>query len=187
FGYSRDALTVRDGSIMLRGEATGQDYWSLAAAVDLARDATGRASPKPVADYRVVGKNAPRVDLAAKVFGEAIFMHDMVLDGMLHARVVRQPRRGATIAALDETAIRRAAKGPIEIIRDGNFLAILGADETAVEAAAGVAPSHVAWDNVEALNPFQQEARWLLQQPSIDRVIGAPPADPAPAALRLEP
>src|SRR5207249_8978765 len=115
-----------------------------------------------------------------------IFMHDMVLDGMLHARVVRQPRRGATIAALDEAAIRRAAKGPVEIIRDGNFVAILGPDETAVETAAGAAPSHVAWDNVEALNPFQEEARWLLQQPSIDQTIGTPPADPPPAASRFE-
>src|SRR6202023_24467 len=126
----------------------------------------------------VVGRNAPRVDLAAKVFGEAAFMHDMALDGMRHARVVRQPRRGATIATIDEAAIRRAAKGPIEIIRVGNFLAILGEDETAGEAAAGAAPSHVAWDNVEALTPFQEDARWLLQQPSIDQTIGAPPADP---------
>ena len=63
---------------------------------------------------------------------------------MVHARVVRQPRRGATIAALDEAAIRRAAKGPIDIVRGGNFVAILGADETAVEAAAAAAPAHVA-------------------------------------------
>jgi CO/xanthine dehydrogenase Mo-binding subunit len=186
FGYSRAALMIRDGTITLRGEATGQDYWSLAPAVDLARDATGRVAPKPVADYRVVGRNVPRVDLAAKVFGEAAFMHDLAMDGMRHARVVRQPRRGATIATIDEAAIRRAAKGPVEIIRVGNFVAILGADETAVETAAGVAPSHVAWDNVEALNPLQEEARWLLQQPSIDQTIGAPPADPPPAAARFE-
>ena len=95
-----------------------------------------------------------------------------VLDGMVHARVVRQPRRGATIATVDEAAIRRAAKGPIEIVRDGNFLAILGSDETVVEAAAAVAPAHVAWDGVDPINPYQEEARWLLQQPSIDRTIG---------------
>ncbi len=62
-----------------------------------------------------------------------------------------------------------------------------GADETAVEAVAAVAPSHVAWDGVDAINPFQEEARWLLQQPSIDRVVGAePPAAPTPAASRYE-
>src|SRR5229473_5349756 len=36
------------------------------------------------------------------------------------------------------------------------------------------------------INPAQEEARWLLQQPSIDRVVGAPPADAAPAATRRE-
>ena len=135
----------------------------------------------------VVGRNARRIDLAAKVFGGAAFVHDMKIDGMVHARVVRQPRRGATIAAIDEAAIRRAAKGKIEFLRDGNFLAIIGDDETVVEAAAAVAPSHVAWDGVEPINPSQEEARWLLQQPTIDQSLGAPPpAAPAPAAQRYE-
>jgi CO/xanthine dehydrogenase Mo-binding subunit len=186
-GYSRADLAVRDGAITHRGEPTGHDYWSLAAAVDLRRDATGRASTKTVSDYSVVGRNAPRVDLAAKVFGGPAFIHDMVLDGMVHARIVRQPRRGATIAKVDEAALRRAAKGLIEIVRHGNFLAILGADETVVEAVAAVAPDHVAWDGLDPINPYQEEARWLLQQPSIDRTIGPPPpAEPTPATTRHE-
>ena len=181
FGYSRAELGVNDGAITQRGEQTGHDYWSLAAAVDLTRNATGRPPTKSVADYRVVGQNAPRVDLAAKVFGGPAFIHDMALDGMVHARVVRQPRRGAAIAKVDEAALRRAAKGPIEIVRHGNFLAILGADETVVEAVAAVAPDHVAWDGLDPINPYQEEARWLLQQPSIDRTIGPPPpAEPTP-------
>ncbi len=187
FGYARADLSVRDGAIIHRGEPTGHDYWSLAAAVDLQRHATGREPTKSVGDYRVVGRNAPRIDLAAKVFGEPVFIHDMALDGIVHARVVRQPRRGATIANIDEAALRRAAKGPIEILRDGNFLAILGPDETVVEAVAAVAPNHVAWDGVDAINPFQEEARWLLQQPSIDRTIGPPPpAEPTQGMTRHE-
>jgi CO/xanthine dehydrogenase Mo-binding subunit len=185
-GCPRAEIEVRDGAFVRRGEATGHDYWSLAAGVDLARAATGAAAAKEVAHYRVVGGNAQRVDLAAKVFGGPAFVHDMNLDGMAHARVVRQPRREARLATVDEAAIRRAAKGPIEIVRDGNFLAILGADETAVDAAAAAAPDHVAWDGVDPLSPFQEEARWLLQQPSIDRVVGSPASDPAPAARRYE-
>src|SRR5260221_374011 len=83
--------------------------------------ATGRAPVKQAAEHTVVGRNAPRVDLAAKVFGQAAFVHDMAMAGMVHARVVRQPRRTATLASLDEAAIRRAAKGPVEILRTGNF------------------------------------------------------------------
>jgi CO/xanthine dehydrogenase Mo-binding subunit len=185
-GYSRADLAVRDGAITHRGEPTGHDYWSLAGAVDLARHASAQAPIKLANEHRVVGHNAPRVDLAAKVFGQPIFMHDMATDGMVHARVVRQPRRGATIASVDEAAIRRAAKAPIEILRDGNFLAILGADETVVEAVAAIAPGHVAWDGVDPINPAQEEARWLLQQPSLDRVVGVPPADPSPGGTRRE-
>src|SRR6516165_870945 len=138
FGYSRADLAVRDGAIMQRGNPTGHDYWSLAAGVDLTRHATGQSPTKSVGDYRVVGRSGARIDLAVKVLGGPVFIHDMVLDDMVHARVVRQPRRGATIATVDEAALRRAAKGPIEIVRNGNFLAILGADETVVEAVAAV-------------------------------------------------
>src|SRR5215472_16957928 len=97
FGYSRPDLTVCDGAILHRGAQTGHDYWSLAGAVDLSRHVSGGAPAKPVGDYRVVGQSAPRVDLAAKVFGGPAFIHDMMLDDMAHARVVRQQRRGATI------------------------------------------------------------------------------------------
>jgi nicotinate dehydrogenase subunit B len=179
-------LAVRDGAILGGGAPTGLDYWSLAAAVDLARPATGTTPVKDPARHRMVGSNLPRTDLAGKVFGEPVFIHDMALDGMLHARIVRQPRRGATVRAVDEAALRRAAKGePIEILRRGNFVAIAGADETAVDAVAAIAPNHVAWDGVETLNPMQEEARWLLQQPSDDRLVGAAP-DPAAAAGRVE-
>ncbi len=186
-GDPRAKLSVRDGAIIRDGAPTGHDYWSLAGAIDLARPATGRARIKPAGEHRVVGANAPRVDLAAKVFGAPIFVHDMKLDGMVHARVVRQPRRGATIGSINDEAIRRTAKGPIELVRDGNFLAILGPDETVVEAVAAVAPAHVSWDGVEAISPSQEEARWLLQQPSIDQTIGPPtPAEPAPIASRYQ-
>ena len=187
FGYARPDLAVRDGAVLARGEPTTHDYWSLAPAVDFGLRATGQAPLKPVGDYRVVGNNMPRVDLSGKVFGEPVFVHDMALDGMAHARVVRQPRPGATIKSVDEAALWRAAKGPIEIVRDGNFVAIVGPDETVVEAVAAIAPNHVVWDGVEPIAPFQEEARWLLQQPSIDRVIGPPPpADRSAGASRYE-
>ena len=133
-------MCIRDGSIHRNGKVTGQDYWTLSGAVDLAVKATGSGKRKHIRDFKAIGKSSARVDLPAKVFGESIFIHDMHFDGMVHARVVRQPNRGATIGSIDENAIRRAAKGPIEIVRNGNFLAILGDDETAVEAAGAAAP-----------------------------------------------
>ena len=64
-------------------------------------------------------------------------------------------------------------------MRHGNFLAIVGNDETAVDLAAAAALNHVTWQNVETPTALQQEANWLLQRPSVDRVFGAPePANP---------
>jgi CO/xanthine dehydrogenase Mo-binding subunit len=144
--------------------------------VDLNVKATGGGERKRVADFRNIGTSTARVDLPGKIFGESAFIHDMHLDGMVHARVVRQPNRGAAIGSIDENAIRRAAKGPIEFVRNGNFVAIIGDNETAVEAAGAAAVNHVTWQNVEAPTATQQEASWLLQRPVVERVFGAPDA-----------
>ncbi len=150
--------------------------------MNLAVKATGSGQRKPVADMQHVGQSSARLDLPGKIFGEAAFIHDMVLDGMVHARVVRQPNRGASIGAIDEQAIKRAAKGAIDFVRHGNFLAIVGTDETAVDLAGAAALNHVTWQNVETPSPLQAEASWLLQRPWIDRVFGAPEAGRADKA-----
>ena len=181
-GCSAGELGIRDGAILRDGAPTGQDYWTLAGAIDLTAKATGGGKRKAVADFTSIGQSSPRLDLPAKIFGERAFIHDMVLDGMVHARVVRQPNRGAAIEAVDEQAIKAAAKAPVEFVRNGNFLAIVGNDETAVDAAALAASNHVTWKNVEKPTPLQQEAAWLVQRPSEDRIIG--PAEPADAQGR---
>src|SRR5215472_2043835 len=172
-------LAIRDGRFVRNSVPTPWDYWSLAPSVSLAREATGTVASKSLADYTIVGRSAARVDLPAKIFAEASFVHDMALDGMAHARVLRQPNRGAMLESFDEAAIRRAARAPISVVRDGNFLAIVGDDETAVEVAAGAAADHVRWSGVERPSASQQEARWLLQRPSIDRTLGAPEPETA--------
>lgn len=171
-------LTIRDGKFLRHGQSTGQDYWTLAAAIDLATDATGAGTRKAPADFNTIGHNSARLDLPAKIFGQATFIHDLKLAGMKHARVVRQPNRGASIGSIDEAAIQRAAKGPVTLVRHGNFLAIVGDNETAVERAGAAAPNHVIWQDVEAPAAQQQEANWLLQRPMLDRRYGDPePAD----------
>lgn len=183
-GCDAAELSVEDGRVLRNGAPTPHDYWTLAGEVDLAIKATGITSRKRASEYRVIGRDVARVDLPAKVFGQPAFIHDMVLDCMVHARVVRQPQRHATLANVDEMKIQRAARSPIRLVRHGNFLAIVGEDETAVEAAAAAAPNSVTWQGVEMLSPQQQEASWLLQRPSVDRVLGD--AEPAALASGLE-
>jgi len=178
-GCAPSELSIRDGSILRNGASTGQDYWILAGAIDLSANATGTGPRKAVSDFTSIGHDTPRLDLPAKIFGDAAFIHDMKIDGMVHARVVRQPNRGGNIGNIDKAGIKRAAKGPIDFVQTGNFFAIVGKDETAVDLAGAAALDRVTWQNVERPSPQQQEATWLLQRPSVDRVIGPPePSDP---------
>jgi CO/xanthine dehydrogenase Mo-binding subunit len=166
-------LSVEDG-VFRRGDApTGHDYWNFAATDDFARDIEGNATPKPHTAYRYVGKPMPRRDLPGKLSG-AGFVHDMVRPDMLHARILRQPCRGAQLASLDEAALRHAERGEFRVVRVGNFVAFVGADEGVVQRAAAAAPTRAKWDQMRQIAPEQQEAAWLVGQPCNDRLHGAP-------------
>jgi CO/xanthine dehydrogenase Mo-binding subunit len=172
-----EELSVEDGMFFQDGNPTGHDYWSFAGAEDFAAEIEGSARPKAPSAYKVVGQPVPRRDLIAKVTGAA-FIHDIVRPDMLHARVLRQPSRGARLRTLDEAAVQKAAGGAIRIVRVGDFVAFVGPDETEVQRAAVAAPAHATWTGVRVLSPVQQEAAWFRDQPSDDRHIG----DPAPPA-----
>ena len=175
-----EELTVRDGEFLRGGTATGLDYWHVAPDIDLSAEATGAVAPKPIEVHNVVGRDIPRLDLPAKLTGSG-FIQDIVLPGMLHARTLRQPGRGATLLRLDEDAIRRAAGDDLQIVRRANFIAFAGDDETAVRKAATIAAAAAVWNNPRKLRPEQASAAWIAAQPSQDRHVG----DPMPEGERL--
>ncbi|MCZ4317078.1 xanthine dehydrogenase family protein molybdopterin-binding subunit [Comamonadaceae bacterium G21597-S1] len=59
-------------------------------------------------DLQVVGRSAPRKDARDKVTGRAQYTTDIVLPGMLHAKVLRSARAHARIVAIDAGAARQA-------------------------------------------------------------------------------
>jgi len=177
-------LSIKDGKFLLEGKDTGRDYWSMAGKIDLHLRATGSAPTKPPADYRIVGRNLPRLDLPAKLCGAA-FIHDLAPENVVHARVLRQPWRGARLAALDESAVRKAAKAPIEILREGDFVAFTAASEIAAMRAAEAARAHASWEGGEPVlggsgesTSEIGESAWLKAQFSRDRTVesGSPGA-----------
>jgi len=169
-GCKANELSIEDGRFFRAGKDTGKDYWAIASDVALDRRASGTAPTKLPSSYRVVGKNIPRVDLPAKVAGAA-FIHDIVAENVLHARVLRQPWRGARLVALDESAVRKAAKAPIEILREGNFVALIADAEINVMRAAEAARSVARWEGGEPLPDNAGTPDWLKAQVARDRTV----------------
>ncbi|RAI43414.1 xanthine dehydrogenase family protein molybdopterin-binding subunit [Rhodoplanes roseus] len=176
-GVPAESLVIEDGRLRRGGRDTGLDYWSLAAQIDLDRPATGSASTKSPTQYRVVGTSLPRIDLPAKIEGRG-FIHDIVAPDLLHARVVHRPWQGARLVSLDEAAVRRATGLPVDIRREGDFVAITGDREFAVQRAALAARDKAAWEGGTPLPDDTNSPGWVLAQPSRSRVVdtGTPPA-----------
>ena len=62
----------------------------------------------------------------------------MRLPGMVHGRVVRPPRYGATLESVDEAAVK-AMPGVIAVVRDGSFLGVVAErEEQAIKARAAL-------------------------------------------------
>ncbi len=171
-------LSVENGKFLRAGKDTGKDYWSMKGEIALDRRASGTAPTKSPSKYRIVGKSLPRLDLPAKVKGAA-FIHDIAVEGVVHARVLRRPWRHARLAALDEAAVRKAAKAPIDILREGDFVAFTGASELAVSRAAEAARTLARWEGGTPAPDDIGEPAWLKAQASRDRTVETGSSAPA--------
>ena len=53
-------------------------------------------------DLKIVGKGIPRVDVASKLTGQALFGEDVKLPGpLLHGRILRSPHPHAIVKNID--------------------------------------------------------------------------------------
>ncbi len=68
-----------------------------------ARDVHGPGPPWQEG-FRVIGKAHPKVDGIAKATGAATYTDDIVLPGMLHAKILRSTQAHARIVSIDTTA-----------------------------------------------------------------------------------
>ena len=137
------ALVVEDGLVHVDGRASDLTYWSLAGDVDLGVPAAEHAAPKAVADRRLVGISLPRIDLGEKAAGPA-FVHDLVLEGMLHGRVLQPPSPWRRLAEIDTDALANLADG-VEIVRDGSFLGVIAEREDVAARAIARAGELAVW------------------------------------------
>ena len=62
-----------------------------------------------MAQFRLIGKEIPRVDVPAKSSGQALYGSDQRLPGRLWASVLRAPVQGETPESVDDTAARAVA------------------------------------------------------------------------------
>ncbi|MDM0055316.1 molybdopterin cofactor-binding domain-containing protein [Variovorax fucosicus] len=178
-GIPEADLTVTDGRVHARADATvGRSFAELLAGQ---RGLLMLAADTPLKhpdDYRLVGTRVPRIDIPAKLAGDAVFVHDMRVPGMLHGRVVRPPYAGAdhgefignTLEAVDQASIAHIPGiRAVVVIRD--FVGIVAEREEHAEQA--LRELRVRWKRWPGL-------------PSLDDLEGAIRANPSTQRLLVD-
>jgi CO/xanthine dehydrogenase Mo-binding subunit len=161
-GVAASALDVADGTIAGPGNVS-TSYWELAGDVSLDREATADARAKTADVRRLAGHSVQRLDIPDKVFARPRFIHDTLLPGMLHGRVLRPELSGARLVALDEVAAR-AVPGLVAIVRDGSFAGLVSETEDGAEAALTALRRGARWSAGEALPDENDLAAFLKSQ-----------------------
>ena len=174
-----ERLTVLDGIISDRDTPWSTDYWQVVSAGLLHRPATGDVAQKPASQHTIIGQSVPRIDIPPKVRGGAAYVQDMRLPGMLHGRVVRPPSYGATLASLDDAAIR-AMPGVVAVVRNGSFLGVLAVREEQAIAARNALVVAAQWSEHPTLPDPAKLPAMLLADPAqsyaiSDKNSAAPP------------
>ena len=178
FGVPVEALGVSEGVISLRddpgrtvtyGEMIGGRRFDVALTGGNINATTGVASVKPVQDLKLVGRSIPRYDIPGKVDASLEWAVDVRLPGMVHARHVRPPFAGATLAGIDESSVRDVP-GFIRVVSEGNYVAVVcEREEQAIEAAERLV---VEWEK-PATAPFPASDDLFDYMRSAERVPGS--------------
>jgi nicotinate dehydrogenase subunit B len=181
-GVPADQLTLADGMIAAPdGRKVG--YGDLNP--DLNREASAKATPKPAAAHKIVGRSISRFDIPAKVTGGAAYVQDIRLPGMLHGRVIRPPRYGSKLDTVDEAAAR-AMPGVVAVVRDGSFLGVVAErEEQAIGARAALLKS-AKWTLGPQLPDPARLFEVIKSLPSKDATIGVKQGSPPENARTFE-
>jgi nicotinate dehydrogenase subunit B len=181
-GVPVENLKVDDGAMLGEGNAA-TSYWELADPKLLDRDATATAKPKESLARAIAGQSIQRLDIPDKVFGVPRFIHDQKIQGMLHGRVVRPARQGATLASLDD-AKAKALPGVVAIVRDGSFVGVVAETEDVAIKAQQLLAKGAVWTGGFAVPDSVDLKGWLTKQPAETTISAKQEGRPAAAKLK---
>jgi CO/xanthine dehydrogenase Mo-binding subunit len=168
FGVPADQMRVADGVV---STPDGREIGYGELKPDLNREATTKATPKPPARHKIVGKSIARLDIPAKVTGGLAYVQDMRPAGMLHGRVIRPPRYGSTLDSADEPAVKEMP-GVVAVVRDGSFLGVIAErEEQAIKAREALRKS-AKWTLGPELPDPSRIFEVIKSLPSKDATIG---------------
>ena len=160
-GKPASELDIVDGEVRPKAGGNGIRIADLVGERRFNLKVDAKAKLRDPASYRVVGKPIARPDIPAKVTGRHPYVHDLVVDGMLHGRVVRPPAVGASLVSVDDASVQSIPG--VRIVRIKDFLAVVAADEWDAISAARLLSAR--WSESSALLGSDGVRSWMKRGP----------------------
>jgi len=150
---------VKDQNLKLTIPVRGQLNGFMGLAVD------GNPPMKPVASYKIIGESFKNSAVASKVTAKELWVTNVKLPGMLHARMVHPATLGSTLVSVGQ--LDKAKFPNTQVIVKGNLVGVVAPDEwEAIQAARQVAAA-TKWSDWKGLpgqaklfSHLRQEADW---------------------------
>jgi CO/xanthine dehydrogenase Mo-binding subunit len=133
----------------------------------------------PLRDPRtrgVMGKSMRRVDIPPKLTGRAIYVQDLRLPDMVHARVVRPPSYGARLVSIDNARVQNLP-GVLRIVRNGSYVAVVAEREYQAVLAMRALAKAAKWEERPTLPQPADVYNHFQRLPTQDYVDLGGPAD----------
>jgi CO/xanthine dehydrogenase Mo-binding subunit len=129
-------LIAAEGAVRHRTDAARRvTYGALVGGRQFRLALDPNAKRKPPSEWTVLGQPIPRPDFPAVMTGEFEFVHNVRLPGMLHGKVVRPPRPGATLVSVDEDSVKDAP-GLVRVVVKRNFVGVVAEKPWQAQQAA---------------------------------------------------
>jgi len=131
------SLATSDGYVFQSGEP-GQrvSYADLLQSQDLHVTIPEDIATKGPDEFRLIGRDLPRIDAFARVTGQAKYSQDILIEGMLYGKMLRPPSYGALIQQIDTSGAERAP-GLVMLIQEDDFVGVICEREDDAEYALG--------------------------------------------------
>jgi isoquinoline 1-oxidoreductase subunit beta len=129
-------LTTEPNTVVHAASDRRMDYGEVAAIAEVPEELPEIAEEelKPVSEFRLLGKDVTRVDVADKARGTAEFAIDVQVPGMVYATVARAPVRDSGPVSFNKEAIE-ALPGILQTVELERGIGIVGESVPAVFAA----------------------------------------------------
>lgn len=115
--------------------------------------AVGVAKPKSHTEYKIIGKDFPREDIAPKVYSTEKHIMDHKVPGMVHGRMIRPKIAGSVPVKVDEASIKHIPGAQV-VFKPPGFIGVVANTEWGAIKAAELLK--VIWSEVP--KPFPEYA-----------------------------